>query len=66
MINAQLDLVYLTVTPEEARMLATAAAKEGIRTAAEGRIYSDKQRVYAKVANDYRDLSAKVDRQRQL
>ena len=63
--NNQFDLVNLQVSPTEARMLATAASKEGMRTA-NGIGAFIAPEVSERLASNYRELAAKVDRQRRL
>ena len=65
-MSAQLELIMLTVTPEEARMLATAAQ---IRSYHYLENYGDQNKNFTEnqdLGKAYRELSAKVDRQRQL
>jgi len=64
-MTGQLELVTLTVTPTEARMLATSAAKEGMREA-NGIGAFIAPEVSERLASHYRELAAKVDRQRRL
>lgn len=54
----QLDLITLTVTPREARMLATAAIVRSVDLCT--------KRKSATLSAAYRKLSAKVDQQRSL
>lgn len=67
----EFDLITLTVSLTEARMLATAASVRGMHFA--GKSSSDQSPVaeydlnaYARQSRAYTDLAAKVDRQRQL
>jgi hypothetical protein len=57
-VSNQFDLITLTVSPEEARMLATACVE---------RSYHFKNEVHdLTIASKYLGLSGKIDKQRQL
>jgi len=61
--DSQLDLIHLTVTPREARMLATAAYFRALSF--EGG-YQKRGWPATELEAQYKELGAKVDRQRQL
>lgn len=76
MSQLDLELITLTVTPIEARMLATSAALRSyalvdprelrVPEEWEGDWDGDGEWPHNRVAAHYRELAAKVDRQRQL
>jgi hypothetical protein len=63
---SELDLIHLTVTPKQARMLATSAMERSYHYLEN---YGDDNKNFTEnqdIGKEYRELSALVDKQRQL